>query len=139
MALYRPPAPAEQPRRRTADAVEGAWTVLSAETRIRGEIRGRHPVRIDGTFDGIVEIEGLLHIGPTAVVTGEFTAAHIILEGKVEGSLAATGTVEFRATANMHGDTRAGRVAVEERALVNGRIEMTEGAPPTRFAERRSG
>lgn len=131
--------PAEQPRRRAADTGEGPWTVLGPETRIRGEIRGQNPVRIDGAFDGIVETEGILHFGPTAVVTGEFSATHIIVEGKVEGSLMATGRVEFRATANMQGDTRAGRVAVEARAIVNGHIEMTVEDVPTRFAERRSG
>lgn len=139
MVLYRPPAPADQPRRRAADTGEGPWTVLGVETRMRGEIRSRNSVRIDGAFDGIVESEGVLHIGPTGVVTGEFTAIHIIVEGKVEGSLVASGRVEFRATANMQGDTRAGRVAVEERAIVNGHIEMTGEDIPTRFAERRAG
>jgi cytoskeletal protein CcmA (bactofilin family) len=133
------PTAADQPRRRTADAAEGPWTVLSAETRIRGEIRGEQSVRIDGQFDGIVEIEGILHIGPTAVVTGELSATHIIVEGKVEGSLTAAGRVEFRATANLQGDARAGRVAVEERAIVNGRIQMTGEDALLRFTERRHG
>ena len=122
-----------------ADRAEGPWTVLSAETSVRGEIRGRHPIRIEGTFDGTIQIEGVLHISQGAVVTGELAAAHIIVEGKVEGSLTATGRVEFRATANLRGDTRAGRVLVEERAIVNGRIEMTEGPVLERLAERRGG
>jgi cytoskeletal protein CcmA (bactofilin family) len=122
-----------------ADRTEGPWTVLSAESSVRGEIRGRHPVRIEGTFDGTIQIEGVLHVSQGAVVTGELAAAHIIVEGKVEGNLAATGRVEFRATANMRGDTRAGRVVVEERAIVNGRIEMTEGPVLERPAERRGG
>lgn len=123
-------------RPRAVEATEGPWTVLSSGTRVQGEIRGRHPVRIDGSFDGTVQIEGVLHIGPTAVVTGEFRATHLIVEGTVEGSLTAPGRVEFRATAKVRGDIWAGRVAVEEGALVNGRIEMTEerGAAASRPA-----
>ena len=122
-------------RRHARDAAEGPWTVLSAGTRARGELRGRRRVRIEGSFEGTVQIEGVLHIGPAAVVTGELAASHIIVEGQVEGSLAAAGPVEFRATANLRGDTRAGRVAVEDGAIVNGQIAMTEEPAPTRSPE----
>ena len=49
--------------------------------------------------------------------------------GRVSGDVNATDRVEVEASGVVEGDIRAPRLLVQEGAVINGRIEMTEAKP----------
>ena len=111
---------------------------MGSEIRILGEISAVGSVEIAGTIDGSVAIDGLCHVHPGAVVSGQITATDVVIEGVVQGSITARGKVELRASARVEADIHAHAVAIAEGGFFDGRIHMEgrEGIP-TSFREKR--
>jgi cytoskeletal protein CcmA (bactofilin family) len=65
-----------------------------------------------------------LTIGPNARILADISARDVIILGKVNGNVHASGRVELRQTAAVSGDIFAGRLSIEESATVKGRVEL---------------
>jgi cytoskeletal protein CcmA (bactofilin family) len=59
--------------------VRGATLVLGVESRLDADIRGTR-VRIHGTVRGTVTATERIELSPTARVTGDLSAEHVIIE-----------------------------------------------------------
>ena len=78
----------------------------------------------------IVELEngnGIIWIDKNASVRGNITCTNIILEGKVEGNVVASGTVEVCSGASISGDIESERLHVDPNARINGRLNSLDG------------
>ena len=109
---------------------------LAAGLVIEGDLRGRGDVRIEGTMRGTVALDGTFSVGPQAQVTAPLRARRIDVMGEVVGSLEAQ-HVTVRSGGWVSGDVRAGTLAIDDGATLEGLIEM-DVEPPSRAAERRS-
>ena len=131
--------PAEaSPGRRFTDVPTGG-SRFGPTLHIRGSITGTDAVEIAGQVEGPIEVEGLLHVTEGARVTGPITATDAVIEGELQGRLAARGRVELRASAKVRADVHSSTVAIAEGCFFDGRIHMggeSEGGP-TRFREKR--
>jgi cytoskeletal protein CcmA (bactofilin family) len=114
-------------------------SVFGPTLHIRGSITGTDTVEIAGQVEGPIEVEGLLHLAESARVTGPVSATDAVIEGELQGRLAARGRVELRPTAKVRADVHAGTVAIAEGCFFDGRIHMGgEGERgPTHFREKR--
>ena len=76
-----------------------------------------------------------MHAGGTA--RAQITARDIVVQGAVEGSAIADELVSLGDTASFAGEVRAGRLRVDEGAVINATIAMTPAgdAPPARRME----
>lgn len=130
--------PEAAPGRRFTDTSAIA-TRLGPGLHVRGTITGSEPVAIAGTFEGPVDVEGLVHICEGARVVGQVTAHDAVVEGQLEGELVVRGRVEMSAKARIRGEIAARTVAIAEGCAFDGRIHVgPEGAGgPTRFEEKR--
>jgi len=50
----------------------------------------------------------------------------VLIMGRVQGNVVATGRVELRAGCNLEGDIRALRLAVEDNAVFRGKVDLTQ-------------
>ncbi len=105
-------------------------TVLGPGVYYQGTLNGAGGVRIEGGFDGTVNIKGQLYVAEGAKVTAEVQAAMVVVGGHLKGNVTA-GKVEILATGRIFGDIVTTAFATEEGAFLRGQVTMRdETAPP---------
>ncbi len=101
-------------------------TVIGKSVTVRGEITGAEELFIDGKVDGTITLtESRLTIGPNAEVHAELVVQDLIVFGRHEGTIHASGKVELRQSAQVLGDVTAGRLSIEESASIRGKINLS--------------
>jgi len=100
-------------------------TVIGKSVVIRGELSGNEDLYIDGDVEGTVTLpESRLTIGPNARVRADLSVRDAIVFGHLTGNVKATGRVDLRQSAVVKGDILAGRLSIEESAILTGRVEL---------------
>ena len=87
-------------------------------------------LRIDSRTDGAIHYAGAVRVSAQGVFSGEIRAQIIAVEGEITGDLYADEAIRLAATARVHGDLYAPRVAVARGAQLKGRITMHRRAEP---------
>jgi len=91
-----------------------------------GKIGGTGGVRIEGTFEGEIELNGMLIIGESGKVTCEnVRAMHVIVAGSVKGDIL-TKKLEIRSTGRVYGNVTTTAFVTEEGAFLRGQMRMEE-------------
>ncbi len=94
---------------------------------ICGEVKGSEDLILDGRVEGTVNLaENRLTIGPNANIAADLTARDVLIQGRVQGNIIASGRVELRAGCNLEGDIRALRLAIEDNAVFHGKVDLTQ-------------
>ncbi len=101
---------------------------LGAGTNYHGKLNFRGAVRIDGNFQGEVESDGTLVVGQEAVVEGIVRVGQLVLSGKIRGEVVARDKVVLHKSADLHGNLRAPVLVVEEGAILEGNLTMSDAA-----------
>lgn len=110
-------------------AVENAPARIGKTVVIRGEVKGGEDLTIDGRVEGTIQLpDHRLTIGPNAEVAADLSARDVLVLGKVKGNVIASGRVELRAGCLIEGDVRALRLAIEDNAVLRGKVDLTQGA-----------
>jgi cytoskeletal protein CcmA (bactofilin family) len=124
-----PLAPAPRPPAAAQNAPQAEGTHIARSVGIRGELNSREPVYLDGEFQGSIVLEGAdLTIGPNGRVSADVDARQVIVEGRLEGSVRARERLLVRRSGNFAGEALAKRVAVEEGAMFNAKVDMGQSA-----------
>lgn len=104
--------------------------VIGKTITMHGEISGSEELYIDGNFEGTIRLpDNRLTLGPNAKVKANLEAGDIVIYGKLEGNVRASGRLELRDSAVLQGDIFAGRLSIEENASMKGKVELTSGQP----------
>jgi cytoskeletal protein CcmA (bactofilin family) len=110
-------------------AGEGASAVIGKSVQIRGEVKGSEDLVVDGQVEGTITLaESRLTVGPHANVIANVSARDVILLGRLQGNIQATGRVELRQGCDLVGDISAGRLSIEENAHFRGKVDLVEVA-----------
>ena len=88
--------------------------VLNTDVEIKGNIKFSGELTFDGKLDGEIHTDGTLNLGESAVVNGNINAQSVVVRGKVNGNITAKEKIEIKAKAELFGDIRATKLAVEE-------------------------
>jgi cytoskeletal protein CcmA (bactofilin family) len=108
-------------------AVDNSPARIGKTIVICGEVKGKEDLIVDGRVEGTVSLaENQLTIGPTANVAADLSAKNVLVQGRVQGNVVASGKVELRAGCNLEGDIRALRLAVEDSAVFRGKVDLTQ-------------
>ncbi|MES2392619.1 MAG: polymer-forming cytoskeletal protein [Acidobacteriota bacterium] len=103
-------------------------TLIGRSMKIRGELSGTDDMHIDGEVEGLITLPGArLTIGSEGRVRAALTAQDIVIAGKVQGEIRATGAVRLLETAVVLGDITALRFSMEENAVLRGKVEPGRG------------
>jgi cytoskeletal protein CcmA (bactofilin family) len=100
-------------------------TVIGKSVVIRGELSGNEDLYIDGDMEGTITLsESRLTIGPNAHIRADISVRDVIVFGYLTGNILASGRVDLRQSACVNGDISAGRLSIEESAVLKGRVEL---------------
>lgn len=112
--------------------VENGLARIGKSVVVCGEVKGNEDLIVDGRVEGTVNLSDCrLTIGPTANVAADLSARDVLIQGRVQGNVVASGRVELRAGCIVEGDIRALRLAVEDNAVFRGKVDLTQGAAKT--------
>lgn len=126
----REPAPPVVPERPVAATpeVRGEPTRIAQSITVKGDLFGQEDLFFDGTLEGRIRLpDSRVVIGPNAQMQADVEANEIIVEGRVTGNLRARTRVELRRTSRVRGDVTAERMAIQDGARFNGRVEVVRG------------
>jgi cytoskeletal protein CcmA (bactofilin family) len=101
----------------------GFETVLGANSTLKGEFRSQANVRLDGIFEGTLEIEGNVLVGETARITADIHAKNVSVAGAVRGNISGN-KIQLLRTGRVWGDISASAITTEEGAFIDGKITM---------------
>jgi cytoskeletal protein CcmA (bactofilin family) len=91
---------------------------------IRGEITAQEALTIAGQVDGTIDVAGhIVTVEQGALVAADISAAAIVVCGKVQGTLAAVTRIHLQAGAEVQGDLNTPRLAVEDGAVLKGKVQ----------------
>lgn len=91
---------------------------------VRGEVQSAGDLVIEGRVDGPVWVDGqLVTVAPSATVTGDILARHIVVLGRVTGTMVASELVDIRPSGRVAGRVLATGFALSDGATFDGSVE----------------
>ncbi|MFC1645802.1 polymer-forming cytoskeletal protein [Candidatus Omnitrophota bacterium] len=81
-------------------------------------------LRINGKFEGTLEVKGVLSIGKTAFVNAHIKGENIKISGRVKGDVDAEEKIELLSSAVVEGNIRTPRLAIADGAIFQGNCLM---------------
>lgn len=103
----------------------GTTARLGASLHIKGEISGNEDLQVDGTVEGLIQLDDRkLTVGASAKVTADLVAREIAVFGSVKGNLRARDRIEIKKDGSVIGDLTTARIMIEDGAYFKGAIEI---------------
>jgi len=100
---------------------------IGKSVQIKGELTGSEDLYLDGSIEGTVDLrDHSLIIGPNGKIKAAITARDLVVHGRVEGNVTATGRVELRKSCTLIGDVSTQRIVIEDGAFFKGAIDIKE-------------
>ena len=101
-------APAATPARVSVAEPARPSAAIGASMTIKGEIRSREELLVDGEVEGGLEVQSCLTVGPNGKVRANIKAREVIIFGSVKGNVEVTEKIAIRrmAACGRHQDRR---------------------------------
>ncbi len=110
-----------------SERASGERATIGRSITIRGDVTGDEDLLIQGRIDGSVDLkQHSVTIGREGDVKADVAARVIVVEGRVQGNLAADEQVVLKSSAQVQGDIVAPRVVLEDGARFRGGVDMGE-------------
>jgi len=106
-------------------AASGGTARLGGSLHVKGEITGNEDLHIDGSVEGLVQLEDRkLTVGASAKLTADIIAREVVVYGNVKGNLRARDRIEIKKDGSVIGDLTTARIMIEDGAYFKGSIEI---------------
>ena len=99
-------------------------TVIGAHTHSIGTLTSAGNVRIDGTAEGAIDIQGDLLVSKSARVIATIKARKVSVFGTVKGAITAVTRLEIAPIGKVWGDIRTAALQIEPDGLFQGQCTM---------------
>ena len=110
-------------------------SIIGEGTSWKGEISGSGGIRIEGLYEGEIDLDGLIIVDQKGRVESDLIKADtVIVSGAVRSNIYAH-RVEIRSTGRVWGDVTTVKFSSEEGAYLRGKIQMEEEEIPEGSAE----
>ena len=94
---------------------------------VKGDITFADRLQVDGkTIGKLTSDSGTLIIGESGQIEAQIDVGVCVVHGTIQGNLIARSKLEIRRTGRVHGDVITPVLLVEEGAVFNGAIRMTQ-------------
>ena len=123
-------APAAPPRLDSAAAARQS-AAIGASMTIKGEIRSREELLVDGEVEGSLESQSLLTVGPNGKVRANIKAREVIVFGSVRGNVEVTEKIAIRDRGSVIGDIKTAGISIDDGAYFKGSIDISRPEPKT--------
>jgi cytoskeletal protein CcmA (bactofilin family) len=118
----------EQPHVKVRAAVE-LETVVGPNTSVKGDVRSSGGVRIDGDFEGTIDIAGNLIVGEKATVVAKVSAHNVQVQGTLQGDVQAK-RLEILDTGKLWGNISVDSFVLDDGGFYQGQSKMNSDAEP---------
>jgi cytoskeletal protein CcmA (bactofilin family) len=108
------PAPAPPPTPNGATSQPSARAILSSGVSIKGSVKFRTELIIDGEVEGTIDSVGRLTVGKNGRINGEIRTRSVVVHGTVDGNVTAGERCELRSGCTLRGDIEAPQLVVDE-------------------------
>jgi cytoskeletal protein CcmA (bactofilin family) len=110
-------------------------SLIDRGTQIRGDLTFTDGMRVDGSVVGNIRANedstSLIVIGESAVVEGDVYSDHVIINGKIIGSVHAFELLELQPKAQIEGDVSYKALEMHQGAVITGQLKpMIPGDKP---------
>jgi len=99
-------------------------TVIGPDAHIKGEMSFDGSVRILGSFEGKMSSGGTIEIGESSRCKATVEGVRVVVEGQIEGEIAARETIELKTKAVVRGDISAESLVVADGARLSGHCRI---------------
>lgn len=106
-------------------------TVIGPSATWRGTLRSDGGVRVEGRFEGCIEVAGNVVVAESGMVDGDIIARDVIIGGIVRGDVEGAGRLEVLSTGQLIGDITVSSFMIDEGGLFEG-ISRLKGAASAR-------
>src|SRR5271154_5393748 len=133
----RAPTPVDPPRPGQPVGAR-TTTVLTSDCEFKGALAFSGELELHGRLEGTIESEGgALTIGEQAMIKAEIKVNDVLIYGKVQGNVYATGRIELRGKAEVYGDLHSNRLAMDDGVIFVGKSNSLTGksTPPSDFSK----
>ncbi len=98
---------------------------LGSDVEIKGVIKFKTELAIDGKVEGEIFSQGALEVGENGSIRGDIKTKSASIAGKVHGNVVAHERCELKSQGELLGDLKTPRLAIEEGAVFVGKSEVT--------------
>lgn len=121
-----PPVAAPQPAMPVPAAVRVPvpTAAIGASMHIKGEIRSREELLINGDVEGLMESESLLTVGPNGKVKANIRAHDVVIFGSVRGDVEVSGKIAIRGQGSLIGNIKSAGISIDDGAYFKGSIDI---------------
>ena len=106
-------------------------TVIGPSSTWRGTLRSDGGVRVEGRFEGCIEVAGNVVVAESGIVDGDIIARDVVIGGVVRGDVEGAGRLEVLSTGQLIGDITVSSFMIDEGGLFEG-ISRLQGAASAR-------
>lgn len=101
---------------------------VEINAQMQGSLIFKDPInlKINGEFNGSLEVRGTLTIGNKASIVANISGDNIIVAGKIDGDVLATKMLTLMPTAILTGDISTPKLNIVEGAIFQGKCQMME-------------
>ncbi len=104
-------------------------TIVGANAYFRGDIQSDGGARVEGIFEGMIDVTGNLIIGEGAKVIADIKANNISISGAVKGDITAN-KVEILDNGRVWGNLKVSSLLLNEGAYLRGQTTMAGDLEP---------
>lgn len=100
--------------------------IIGSGTTIEGKLRTQGNIRVDGKMVGELHAAENVAVGLTGEIEGNINGRNVTVGGKIRGNIIAVDKLVFEGKAVVRGDIRAARLVIDEGAVFDGKISMSD-------------
>ncbi len=123
--------PSEAPRReRPLSTLPVVFTVMGDRAKITGNFEIANSIQIECEIEGKLKVGRKLIVGQNGVVNADVQTVDAVIEGRYEGNLKASGSVEIMGTGRVTGTIETDSIVIARGAFFKGSVQQVSGSPP---------
>lgn len=116
-------------RNDSAPSAPSQINLIAVGTSLEGTLIAKDDIRVSGTLNGTLKVEGKAIVAQEGRIEGEVIAADADIAGAVHGDIVVKGRLVLKSTARVEGTIKTTRLIVEEGAVIDGTCRMGQLDP----------
>jgi cytoskeletal protein CcmA (bactofilin family) len=102
---------------------------------IKGEIRAKEELLVEGEVEGLLESQSLLTVGPNGKVKANIKAREVVIYGSVRGNVEVSEKLAIREQGSLIGDIKSAGISIDDGAYFKGSIDIVRPDPKNATAK----
>jgi cytoskeletal protein CcmA (bactofilin family) len=106
--------------------------VIGPSMQMKGEIRSREEMLVEGEVEGMLESASSITIGPNGRVKANIKAREVAIFGIVKGNVEVSDKIAIREKGSLIGDIKTAGISIDDGAYFKGSIDIVRPEPVMR-------